>query len=578
MALEGLTDASSQAQGFKTDVQGIGTAASEAATQAAPLSGAVDKTAASLKTAGSATGELSGALKDKLGPAGDVAFKAFEKLSNTQGIRGLATGIVSAQNAMEAFKRAVKDAEASGTKMPPSVGNALKTMQSDITAATGKLGTLKNQIGDVTVKSQAMAEGWKQASSAGGSMGSMMSNLAEGTTGLGSGLAKVGLGLGGVIAAFAVGYTEGKKFSVFMKTLGVDIDVSAKSWAGWASAVSAALAKTAPKDSALVRWLKDLGDSTRDYSALLTPLTGKMNENLKAHQALGLQIKATDSELKKLGIGWVTAGTATEKLDKQLELVAVRFAEAAAKGEPLNKTVLANAAGMEVLDKAIKEEGRALDTLTPQMQAAIFIHREQATAQEKVTNAAKAAETALKAQAQAERDLAAAVRAANAAFDAQAASVKTRNDGIDAATQKTKDLAAAQREGIVVEGQATVVTLTQAVATQEATAALIAMLEAQGRYTESLKHTLSIATGWSDYLANIKESYDQGVTSILTYKLALADFLHTLQTQFPTATGTAKAALQEMIGVVGQLIATAGGPQDTDWSAGGALNRQFNKP
>jgi flagellar biosynthesis chaperone FliJ len=121
--------------------------------------------------------------------------------------------------------------------------------------------------------------------------------------------------------------------------------------------------------------------------------------------------------------------------------------------------------------------------------------------------------------------------------------------------------------------------LEMAPATKEATAALVDLLKAQNLYTDSLQKTLSIAGAWNDYLANLKQSYDDGVTSILQYKLALEAFLHTLQTQFTTATGKAKAALEEMIAAVQKLINTAGGtPQNTDYSAGGALNKAFNKP
>lgn len=140
---------------------------------------------------------------------------------------------------------------------------------------------------------------------------------------------------------------------------------------------------------------------------------------------------------------------------------------------------------------------------------------------------------------------------------------------------------ASTKDGITAYGtSAQIINFVLAPATKAATDALVEMMKAQNAYTDSLQHTLSIATGWSDYLANLLDAYNSGTSSILQYKLGLENFLHTLETQFSSATGKAKAALEEMIATVGRLIATAGaGPlPSTDYSYGGALNKQFNKP
>jgi len=161
--------------------------------------------------------------------------------------------------------------------------------------------------------------------------------------------------------------------------------------------------------------------------------------------------------------------------------------------------------------------------------------------------------------------------AANAAADLRSS--------LEAATEAQTGSATSTANGIQVSGQAKIITMQLAAATAEQTAALVELLKQQNLYTASLQNTLSVATGWSDYLANLKSALDDGTTSILQYKLALANFLNVLETQFPTATGKAKAALQEMIGVVQRLMDTAVGPTGpVDNSYGGALNKQFNKP
>jgi hypothetical protein len=169
-----------------------------------------------------------------------------------------------------------------------------------------------------------------------------------------------------------------------------------------------------------------------------------------------------------------------------------------------------------------------------------------------------------------------------------ARAIEDTSVAMKSAAYDTTVLAAAQQgstattqDGIAAYGtSAKIISLVLAPATKAATDGLIEMMKAQNLYTASLQNTLSIATGWSDYLANLVDAYQSGSTSILAYKQALESFLLTLETQFPTATGKAKAALQEMIATVQRLINTAGaGPApSTDFSAGGALNKQFNTP
>ena len=136
------------------------------------------------------------------------------------------------------------------------------------------------------------------------------------------------------------------------------------------------------------------------------------------------------------------------------------------------------------------------------------------------------------------------------------------------------------QDGIAVWGQATSAALTLAKATAEQTKELTDLLTTQKLYTAELQNALAVVPEWSDYLANLVDSYKSGAAGILQYKTALEDFLHTLETQFATATGKAKDALNTMIATVGQLIATAGagGQGAPDTSYGGALNKAFNKP
>jgi hypothetical protein len=136
------------------------------------------------------------------------------------------------------------------------------------------------------------------------------------------------------------------------------------------------------------------------------------------------------------------------------------------------------------------------------------------------------------------------------------------------------------QDGIAVYGQATSAALTLTAATAAQTKALTDLLTTQKLYTASLQNALTIVPEWNDYLANLVDAYKSGAAGILQYKTALEDFLHVLETQFATATGKAKDALQSMIATVQTLINTAGagGQGAPDTSYGGALNKAFNKP
>jgi chromosome segregation ATPase len=176
------------------------------------------------------------------------------------------------------------------------------------------------------------------------------------------------------------------------------------------------------------------------------------------------------------------------------------------------------------------------------------------------------------------RDAAVAMKEMNAEADRQTAAIQKRNDAIDAATQATSDFAAAQREGIAFQGQATTIQIQAIKATAEQTAALVELLKAQNTYNDSLQNALTAVDQWNNYLAILTDSYKNGATSLLAYRQALEMFLTQLQQNFGTATGKAKEGLDSVIAAVQKLINTAGAGGSADQSMSGALNRALNKP
>lgn len=96
-------------------------------------------------------------------------------------------------------------------------------------------------------------------------------------------------------------------------------------------------------------------------------------------------------------------------------------------------------------------------------------------------------------------------------------------------------------------------------ATDEATAALYRHLEASRLFRDDMTQTMDTMTGWRDYIANLKEGYDNGTIALTTYMGLLADFQRQLQTMFAGATGDAKDAIDDMTDAIRALLATATG-------------------
>jgi hypothetical protein len=160
---------------------------------------------------------------------------------------------------------------------------------------------------------------------------------------------------------------------------------------------------------------------------------------------------------------------------------------------------------------------------------------------------------------------------------ATAAQTATGNlNGLASAAGQCND---ALGQGIGVQGQATVMMLQVTKATAEETQAFKDQLAAIGALTDATSKMLDVATGWKDYVITLTENYKSGTSSLLVYIQSLNDFAMQLRTMYAGATGDAKAALQEMIDMIGKLVATAGStPQNTDTSPTGVLNNLFNKP
>jgi hypothetical protein len=667
-ALDGTKSAATAATGAAKDT---GVALSGSAAAAGPALGEVNAELADIFSGATAAADAAkkiGPAVQTIPPAVDATTAAFDKMGQSQGIRGLTRSIVDAKMAMEDFKAS---AAASGTDVTAKLGQ----MQAAIDASTQKLGLYKKAMADTASTGAMMGSQLDALRTKAGSLTGMFDSMERTGTGLTKMVGEMGLGIGIAGIAFMGAEMAGKKLAAAidwvaskhlalidaenkgraaadshaaaMRALDAGLIANSDSTAGLihnyelfiiASGRGSEAAKKAAADFAGVGAAMDsLATKTQKAETISVLLEGAFKrsgaEGLNMSISMESALRKIETEYRALGDA-VPAGI--RKALDALDSLKTKNTVLAASVVELNKKMADLPAAMQKsidaetkLAASAKFVSDAHDKLVPELVKILETLHEDTIAWGDSTAAHEKATAALAAYAAAykltvaqvmkmvaeqgdlssslektdaafaaqignldtvaskmgtfaerTRDAALALKEMNAEADRQTAAIQKRNAEIDAAITETQNFAAAQREGIAVQGQATVVSITLASATKEATAALVEMLKAQNSYTDSLQKTLSIATGWSDYLANLVDAYQSGMTSILQYKLALENFLHTLETQFATATGKAKAALEEMIATVQKLINTAGaGPApSTDFSAGGMLNKQFNKP
>jgi len=114
-------------------------------------------------------------------------------------------------------------------------------------------------------------------------------------------------------------------------------------------------------------------------------------------------------------------------------------------------------------------------------------------------------------------------------------------------------------------------------ANDAATASIYRHLEATGLLREEQELALDAAQGWRDYLANLKEGYDTGLSSLSAYIRGLIDFKGQLLQLFSSVSGEAKRGLEDVIAMIEALMQTAGTREAFDTSYAGQAQRAFGK-
>jgi hypothetical protein len=383
-ATDGIAQVNAALEQTATDAQAAGTAAA-AAGQAV-----VDGT----KAAVPAVNDIATAMA--------AADAASTKLGDNQGIRGLPRQILAATDAVRLLKEQIAAAQAAGAPIDPTAVAKLQALQTQIDASTMKLGVMRAEMQNISLRSMEMGESWKAAATSGGSLQGMMTKLAETSTGTGGSLAKFGLTMLGVEMAFKAGYAAGTMIDNGLKAIGVDLS-ALHSPADMAENIVAKFANTVmtgAKNSAFLtdalklvgvnaadaaKWTAAVAAATGQYGDVLEPVTFKVNALMKAHQQGAQDLLAVEAALKKLGVAWESAGQYTNTTTQEIKLMSKALTDASIAGQDQLETITLNSKALQGLKARLDEEGISYDTLDPKLKTAILLSQGLADAHAKHT-------------------------------------------------------------------------------------------------------------------------------------------------------------------------------------------------
>ena len=182
VSLEGLQDASTQAQGFTTDLKSVGQAASDAGTTAAPA-------------------------LDSMTAAGTRLQAALDRMAASDGPRGMVKNAALAQVALQQY-----EAECN------AAGSVTEAMAARISAAGGqiagtadKIGVLRKAQADLTAQSALAGSQLDALKTSGTSLTGMFDSMERTGTGVTKAIGALGLGVGIGAIAFVAAEAAGKK-------------------------------------------------------------------------------------------------------------------------------------------------------------------------------------------------------------------------------------------------------------------------------------------------------------------------------------------------------------------------------
>jgi hypothetical protein len=125
-----------------------------------------------------------------------------------------------------------------------------------------------------------------------------------------------------------------------------------------------ALGKTGIMGDEMSKKLIAGGKAVSYYGDLMEPLVGKVNPVLRVHQQAEQQLNATETAMKKAGVGWTDYGRETVKLTDEVRLTADALSQIVRLGNDVGQWASANSKAMKELQDAVDLNKKSLTDYT----------------------------------------------------------------------------------------------------------------------------------------------------------------------------------------------------------------------
>lgn len=595
-----IEQATTQAAGMNAELEKMG---GQTPTKLDKVITALEKTEASAADAWEAI--------RKMGDEGARAAAALEKMqAASDSPRELQRTAALAELEMNQLREAIDRARASGVQLGPDLGSSLNKATTSIAAANTRAGQMRDTLGDMKTRGDLAAKGFEATAGAAGSLEGMLSRLNDTGGKSSQAIADMGFKIVALSAAARLGYTEGEKLRAVLVDLGVPLpDISNRlgdvivNIGKFAQGSNDSKSATDALSGSLVDMVVKLGLLGAGYGRLESvedAAIARARIYLALRESQAASERALASAQAASGLRWESASAAQEKWLAQLAAAELALSRAGTNNETYNKTLALNEKTIRDLAAGEDTFNTALTAVAPRVAAALAELDRLAGAHDKGAGAAArhaVAEDSVKYSqregvkitqdtAEAILEKAAAYEGSAKAADDAANAQRDHTTAVQEAESAEQDFGTSldyvaqkvvEHGGTLTAGAPIFLTVVQA--SDEATASLLRQAEAWGVLNEKQTEALSVTKGWTDYVIGLQDSFEAGTTSLYNYTTELIRFKTQLQQMYGAAKGEAKEALESMIALIQELIATAGagGSNKYDPSMAGQLERMFGQ-
>lgn len=259
--------------------------------------------------------------------------------------RALARNAALAQVALDKLEEQAKLAAKAGKDLGPAFSASLTKAQKDIDTAAGKVGKLKDAMGDLKTKGDIAAKGIEGVAGSAGSLEGMLGKLKDTAGPAGQKMADLGFGAVAAAAAFKMGYEAGQMLNKFLEEHGNYL----------AKAIDATVTFVSGGES---------------EASMLRALDGPVNKALRAHQDLAKSAQNAASWAKAVGVGFKGSTDDIVAFGNKSAALSLALQTAVKAGQSWESVTKANASSIRSLVEEAAKMGIAFKDLPPALQLA----------------------------------------------------------------------------------------------------------------------------------------------------------------------------------------------------------------